>query len=241
MCEKNLFEPPGRKLRHQCGGLVVRKMSPRPGNAPLERFCAVALAKHHRIVVGFQRRNIRTGKIAADGIKGGADIGAVEIRAFGGFDQIPDGIHRIVRRRKRRNAHTADLEALAVFEAYERRFVESGVACDLFRRHQIGVDRNVIALEEHAKPADMVGMIVRNDNRSHGIEIHSALHRAFAQLFAAKSAIDEQHFAAGDDRIGIALGTAGQRNYRHGTFPRSMYETIFPTASPSDFSSAMAF
>ena len=161
MSEKELFKTRRRKAFHEPSRVVVGKMSALTENPALKTLGARACAKHHRIVIRLQRRDIGLGKIPADGIKGRADICRVKISFTLGFHEKTDGIGNIMRNGKRQYRKRPRLKFLIILEYSKFVFRNASLRRDSLGRHHIGVKLRLReARMKRRKTPDMIVVIV---------------------------------------------------------------------------------
>jgi hypothetical protein len=139
-------------------------------------------------VIRFEQQQIRTAEMEADGIGEIAEIGGNRDLDALGAEGEADRIGRIVRNGETGDIDVADREACAGLEEFEVRRVF--IPQDGGRGEARNIDRDAELAGYRLKTVDMIGMLMRDQNRGEGFGIVAGGFEPLESFLAGEAGVD---------------------------------------------------
>src|SRR5579862_3666670 len=194
-------------------GFVVQMPEP-ARDALLERHRVVTVLEHAEIVVAFEHERVAARKARLDVTRRHADVGqhAEPLRAIA--DDELDRLARIVRHRKWPHLHHADRKHVMAVEAEHPR--QPGNALARHRqRPERAPYRDAEAACERSDAADVIGVLVRDDDRADRIGRHAEAPKAHDRVAHPEPAVDQDARITDFDDERVAFAAAAQGGEAH--------------------------
>src|SRR5437867_1132149 len=170
--------------------------------------------QHVHVVVRFKEESVASAQMADYRVVGMPEVtGDTHTSAVAGFDDETRGIVRVVKRPAGVDIQLADGERAVVVENDDRRFLpvdRAGV-----ERASRQVDRDRKFSSDALRSANMVVVLMRQDDRPQVRELAADLLQTLGRLARTESGIDKDARAVTLEIIGIPRATRSQRRNKH--------------------------
>ncbi len=210
MCTRRDGVDPRQYLR----GRFVMQMAEAAADSLLQRTGIVAVLEHIEIVIALQNQRVATGEASFHVGRRHAEVRqhAQTVRAVA--DDVLHRLARVVRNGYRLDFQRADRESVMAVET-----VDAGHALEPFRyrgqRAERRPHRNAMPCGERRDAADMIGVLVRDENRGERRGRESEPGEASRRAANAEPAIDQDARAARFDDEAVAFAAAAQGGEAH--------------------------
>src|SRR6185437_8459263 len=188
---------------------------PQPaGNALLQRVRVRSIGEHAGIVVAFEDERVAARQARLDVRRADTEVGDHAEAPRAVADHELDRLARVVRHRKRAHLERADREYFVAVETEAAHGTDEALAgrVDRAERRPYG---NPVSCRERRDPANVVAMLVRDEDRCDRRGIDSKARETNARVAHAEAAVDQDRGAARLDDEAVALAAAAQRSEAH--------------------------
>ena len=179
------------------------------GDSLLERMRIIAVRQQVEIMIAFENQRVTARKAPLDAARRRAKIGqhAQSPRAIG--DDELHGLARVMRHRERMDLERADGEHVMAVET--EHMVHLGeVSGDGHQRAECRPHRNAMTGRESGHTADVIGMLVGDENRRQRIGHEAKTRKPHRRVANAKAAVDHDAGAAASQAIAFAAAAGGR-------------------------------
>src|SRR2546425_4315220 len=214
MLETRIVEP-GQQTR----GRAIVEVPESARDALLERKRIIAVGKQVEIMIALEHQRVAAGEARLDVGSGYAEIGQnAQPPATVGADEL-HRLARVVRYGKRPDFDIADLEYVVAVETIHVRQGSEALR-DRFQRAESEPYRCSEPRRKRRDPADVIGMLVRDDDRGNGLGRDTDPRESRDRVPEPEAAVDQQPRRADLDQPAIAFAAAPQRRETHAALAR---------------------
>ena len=209
MSEHDTLDVSRKELLDHIGGGGVGKMTVPRLNSLFHRPGTMRIAlQKFLVVVSFDYQGMNFAQPFHDHLCGVAEVGDESQAAGAGVKSEPDRIDRVVRYRKSLHDNVADREfAAGAKNPPITMSIQPAVALDGFCGEGVAINGNVEFAAENFEPADMVAVLMGEENAVQPVRRHTALSKAQDYLPGAQSSIDKNFAVISRDKRAVP-GTA---------------------------------
>ncbi len=186
----------------------------RPRDPLLQRIRIVAVLEHLEIVVAFEHQRVAAGQARLDVGRGHAEVGQHAEAPRAVADDVLHRLARVVRNGYRLDLQRVDREPVVAVEAVDVRHALEALR-DRGQRAERGPDRNAVPRRERRNTADMIGVLVRDEDRGERRRLEPEPGEASRRAPNAEAAVDQDARAARLDDEAVAFAAAAQGGEAH--------------------------
>ena len=209
-----MHEPRRVDARQNLRGRLVVQMAEAPGDALLERIGIVAVLEHLEIVVAFEHQRVAAGQARLDVGGRHAEVRQHAESPRAVADHVLHGLAGVVRDGDRLDRERVDREPVVAVEAVHVRHALEPLG-HRGQRAERGPDRNAVPGGERRNATDVVGVLVRDENRGERRGLEAEPGEPLRRVADAEAAIDQDARAARLDDEAVAFAAAAQGGEAH--------------------------
>lgn len=211
VAEKYVRERRRPVVGEESGGVVVAQMAGVTAHALFQRVGIASVFQHHVVVVGFDDQIVGLGDVVGHLFADETEVGGNDERfAFVG-EGVAHAVGGVVADGERLYGEVANGDVFAFFVVFLARrefFGNAVVAIDADVHFACGIDGDVVFFAQHTHRADVVGVVVGDENAPNLFEREVVFFQFAFHGAHAHAGIDQEAVFARTDIIAIAATAA---------------------------------
>ncbi len=211
VAQKDMRERFGPVVGQKTRGVVVAQMPSVAAHTLFERIGIAAVFEHRFVVISLDNQIVGLGDVVGNLLADEAQIGGND-KCFAVVGEgITHAVGGIVAHRKRLNGEIANDDVFAFFVEFSARhkfFRYTVVAVDAFMHFARAIHRNVVFFAQHTHRADVVGMVVCDENAPNLLQRNVVAFQFAFHSAHANTSIDKKAVFARTDVVAVAAAAA---------------------------------